>query len=1019
AVDAAGNPVLDANGNGVLARDAAGNLVPSADLSKGAETAPIGLGLDGLRGTADDNVGIVLTSNGLERADAATGTPVQGRDISLATLHDGQVVVTYIGTDEHVHLRIFVPDTNQTADRDTSAITLPGLITYKELALPAGFPTDLGEVRSGQTQHVVAQQNGSFGVFWGANDTSGTPGVITNAAAVQGMIFSGAGTNWSPSPLLTLETGLAPSVNFQVASSGVDPIGIENGFVLTWEQPNGTLAAQRFDMKGAAVGKLAGVDDPATGPHTGLSAVGIDDDRILLGYQNGADIIAQYLDTREPGASIIGPRTGAPRDVAVGTVGGDSMDGRALADQLYGGLGNDLITLGSGADIGVGGLGNDTIIGGPGQDQLLGEDGDDLLAGGFSGPADPKVDRDLQTGLAAAGISPAVIAGELGADIVSGGAGKDTITFQSEVGRFDINLATGMVMSDRGATGTFALEDVIGAIVDDGAGGTIFRFTKDVENAVGGEGDDMLTGDAGDNVLDGGPGNNTIDGGGGNDTVVLHGKFADNTVNFTAASNTFTIAGASSTDTIVNVENFRFDDVTKTLAQLTSGTTGPDSAAPTDIVFNGDTKAVSVSLAENSAAGVVVTTLATIDPDTAAGLATDRFTYTLDQTTAFQIVGNKIVVKDPAPLDFEATKTFALKVTTRDTAGPANSFSKPLTVNLTNVNEAPTTVTFTPAAFAESAANGTSVGTLSATDPDAGDTARFQLADDAGGRFMIVGNTLQIAENLLLDHRGDDTNQTYTVQVRAIDAGSLSSKVQPFSVTATGATENRVIGTAADNAALNGTAGADYIDGGAGRDTMTGGAGNDSYVVDNTSDKVVENAGGGTDTIYTRLASFDLGSAANVENMVFIGTGAFNGRLNNVGGTLIGGAAGDQLQGGTGNDVLKGLAGNDVISANNGSDTLIGGAGNDTMTGGTGADVFAFLGGSGTDTITDFGATAGANQDILQLSTSIAKDFASLQASGAISQSGQNGVINLGGSDTVTLQKIALNAIDASDFRFV
>ncbi len=47
----------------------------------------------------------------------------------------------------------------------------------------------------------------------------------------------------------------------------------------------------------------------------------------------------------------------------------------------------------------VGGLGNDTLIGALGQDQLLGGDGDDLLWSGLNGPADPKVDRDLVTGL--------------------------------------------------------------------------------------------------------------------------------------------------------------------------------------------------------------------------------------------------------------------------------------------------------------------------------------------------------------------------------------------------------------------------------------------------------------------------------------------------------------------------------------------------------------------------------------------------------------------------------------------
>ena len=208
---------------------------------------------------------------------------------------------------------------------------------------------------------------------------------------IKGIIYNGAGTNWSPTPVFTLASGLAANVSFEVASTGPTPGGLEDGFLLAWQQADAagqSFQAQRFDMAGGKVGQQVGIDDPTTGAHLNLSASGIDDGRVLLGYQNATGVAAQYLDMREPGVPIIGPRTGAPRDVLVGTVGDDAMDGRALGDELYGGLGNDLLTLGSGADIGDGGAGNDTIIGGPGQDQLLGGDGDDLLWGGVDGTPD-------------------------------------------------------------------------------------------------------------------------------------------------------------------------------------------------------------------------------------------------------------------------------------------------------------------------------------------------------------------------------------------------------------------------------------------------------------------------------------------------------------------------------------------------------------------------------------------------------------------------------------------------------
>ncbi len=231
------------------------------------------------------------------------------------------------------------------------------------------------------------------------------------------------------------------------------------------------------------------------------STAGIDDGRMLVGYDDGGDVSAQFLDNREPGVALIGPRTGAPRDVIVGTVGDDAIDGRSLGDELYGGLGNDLITMGSGADIGFGGDGNDTDHRRhrPGSAARRGRQ-TTCCGAASAGPIDPQVDRDLVDGLTAAGVSAALIATNPGADIISGGAGNDTISFQGEFGNFNIDLSTGIVTSDRDQTGTFILEDVIGQIVDDGAGGTIFTFIDDIENATGGLGNDILIGNAGNNV---------------------------------------------------------------------------------------------------------------------------------------------------------------------------------------------------------------------------------------------------------------------------------------------------------------------------------------------------------------------------------------------------------------------------------------------------------------------------------------------------------------------------------------
>ena len=75
-------------------------------------------------------------------------------------------------------------------------------------------------------------------------------------------------------------------------------------------------------------------------------------------------------------------------------------------------------------------------------------------------------------------------------------------------------------------------------------------------------------------------------------------------------------------------------------------------------------------------------------------------------------------------------------------------------------------------------ANGTAVGVLSATDPDAGDTQTYTLLDNAGGRFAIDGNKLVVANGSLLNF---EAKATHDVQVRVTDAGGKSS-VKTFTI---------------------------------------------------------------------------------------------------------------------------------------------------------------------------------------------------------------------------------------------
>lgn len=145
---------------------------------------------------------------------------------------------------------------------------------------------------------------------------------------------------------------------------------------------------------------------------------------------------------------------------------------------------------------------------------------------------------------------------------------------------------------------------------------------------------------------------------------------------------------------------------------------------------------------------------------------------------------------------------------------------------------------------------------------------------------------------------------------------------------------NHIIGTTLFDDVISGDAGNDTLDGGAGADRLTGGIGNDRYVIDNVGDKVDELAGGGIDTIESRLESFSIEGPdyANFENIALAPT-LF--ALNATGSSLANVVTGNNAA-----NILLGLAGNDTIFGDNGDDTIDGGTGNDSMVGGGGSDTY-------------------------------------------------------------------------------
>ncbi len=90
----------------------------------------------------------------------------------------------------------------------------------------------------------------------------------------------------------------------------------------------------------------------------------------------------------------------------------------------------------------------------------------------------------------------------------------------------------------------------------------------------------------------------------------------------------------------------------------------------------------------------------------------------------------------------------------------------------TGINGAPTDIALSPVTIAEGNAANATVGTLSATDPDAGDTHTFALVSGTGSTdntsFTISGASLRLTP--VADY---ETKASYALRVRATDAGGL------------------------------------------------------------------------------------------------------------------------------------------------------------------------------------------------------------------------------------------------------
>ena len=266
---------------------------------------------------------------------------------------------------------------------------------------------------------------------------------------------------------------------------------------------------------------------------------------------------------------------GSQERIFSGTDGNDNLTGTYASDILWGNGGNDVLAAMGGNDLAFGGSGNDLLIGGEGE-------GDDIYVGGegvdtvkyTSALAGITVDLVEGTAYSTDGNDAAAIGTDVLIDIenviagnfndilignsfansLEGGAGDDWLQGGEGVDTLDGGLGSDTAdYSDKMVDLSVTLNGAVDAIVM--VGGVAEDTIRNIENLVGGEGNDTFIGDSADNLFLGGAGNDTLDGGSGSDMADYSDKTEAVSVTLHGSLDAIVTVGGVAEDTIRNIEN--------------------------------------------------------------------------------------------------------------------------------------------------------------------------------------------------------------------------------------------------------------------------------------------------------------------------------------------------------------------------------------------------------------------------------------------------------------------------------
>ncbi|MHB8252294.1 MAG: hypothetical protein ACYDEV_01000 [Acidiferrobacter sp.] len=685
--------------------------------------------------------------------------------------------------------------------------------------------------------------------------------------------------------------------------------------------------------------------------------------------------------------------------------------------------GNDTLMAGSGVDTLVGGYGHDTFIVDNTADVVSAQpNGNNTVLSSVSYIQPENVQNLTLTGtanLTATGNNQTgVLTANSGNDTLVAGSGIDTLVGGSGNDTFVINNINDTIVESPNTGDNTVLSSVsyvlpaniqnltlTGTANVTGTGNTLNNVIT------GNGGNDTLIAGSGNDTLVAGSGIDTLVGGSGNDTFVINNS-ADTIMKGPNTGNS-TVLSSVSYVLPANIQNLTLTG--------TANLTGTGNTLNNVITGNGGNDTLIAGSGNDTlVAGTGIDTLI-------GGSGNDTFVINNVNDTIEEApnTGNNTVLSSVSYVLPANIQNLTL-TGSADLTGTGNTLNNVITGNAGND-------TLIAGSGNDTLVAGTGIDTLiggSGNDTFVINNSADTIVQGAGSAAVFssvsyvlpkgidsltltgtgITGTANHGDDILTADGGNDTLYGGTGHDTLV-AGSGNDLLAAGSgrTTLIGGSGNDTLMSGTGRATMIGGSGNDTMVSGSGRTTMIGGTGSDTFVINNAQDVILAPAGASGDRV---LSSVNYVLPTHLTQLTLTGNKNLAATGNASNDLLIGNSGKDTLVGGSGVDVLEGGSGADLLVDQKGPGVLVAGSGNATLVGGRFATFFAA--GAQTTTVTTGAsdnviASNGADGPMTVQASPGSQNTLSLggginEAALTFSKSGQNLVLQTGGTDTITFK---------------